>query len=125
MVPSYYVKLESIPLTSNGKVDRKNLPDPEGTGLEKAEYVAPSTEIETQLIKIWSELFNQNQISVSTNFTTLGGHSIMAIRALSMIHKHFSISFSIREVLENTIAEIAMKLEEEITPKSGKKEMII
>jgi acyl carrier protein len=125
MVPSYYVKIQHIPLTSNGKVDRKNLPDPEGTGLEKAEYVAPSTEIETQLVKIWSELFNQNQISVSTNFTTLGGHSIMAIRALSMIYKHFSITLTIREVLEKTLAEIAIKLEEEITPKSGKKEMII
>jgi acyl carrier protein len=125
MVPSYYVKLENIPLTSNGKVDRKNLPDPEGTGLKQGEYVAPSTEIETQLVKIWSELFNQNQISINTNFTTLGGHSIMAIRALSMIHKHFSITLSIRDVLENTLAEIAVKIEETITPKSGKKEMIL
>jgi amino acid adenylation domain-containing protein len=125
MVPSYYVKLESIPLTSNGKVDRKNLPDPEGTGLNQGEYVAPSTEIETQLVKIWSELFNQNQISINTSFTALGGHSIMAIRALSLIHKHFSITLTIRDILENTLAEIAVKIEEAITPKTGKKEMIL
>ena len=125
MVPSYYVKLESIPLTSNGKVDRKALPDPEGTGLQQAEYVAPRTEIEKQLVQIWSNLFNQNQISVITNFTSLGGHSIMAIKALSLIYKHFSITLSVRDILENPLTQIAAKLDESITPKTGKKEMIL
>jgi acyl-coenzyme A synthetase/AMP-(fatty) acid ligase/acyl carrier protein len=125
MVPNYYVRLGSIPLTSNGKVDRKVLPDPEGTGLQQGAYVAPRTDTEKQLVKIWSELFNQNQISINANFTTLGGHSIMAIRSLSMIHKHFSITLSIRDILENTLVEIAVKIEEAITPKTGKKEMIL
>jgi amino acid adenylation domain-containing protein len=125
MVPSYYVNLESIPLTSNGKVDRKALPDPEGTGLQQVEYVAPRTEIEKQLVQIWSNLFNQNQISVITNFTSLGGHSIMAIKALSLIYKHFSITLSVRDILENPLTQIAAKLDESITPKTGKKEMIL
>jgi acyl-CoA synthetase (AMP-forming)/AMP-acid ligase II len=125
MVPSYYVNLESIPLTSNGKVDRKALPDPEGMGLQQVEYVAPRTEIEKQLVQIWSNLFNQNQISVITNFTSLGGHSIMAIKALSLIYKHFSITLSVRDILENPLTQIAAKLDESITPKTGKKEMIL
>ena len=125
MVPNYYVRLESIPLTSNGKVDRKALPDPEGTGLQPAGYVAPRTEIEKQLVQIWSNLFNQNQISVITNFTSLGGHSIMAIKALSLIYKHFSITLSVRDILENPLTQIAAKLDESITPKTGKKEMIL
>jgi hypothetical protein len=49
----------------------------------------------------------------------------MAIRSLSMIHKHFSITLSIRDILENTLVEIAVKIEEAITPKTGKKEMIL
>ncbi|MFN4951541.1 MAG: non-ribosomal peptide synthetase, partial [Flavobacteriales bacterium] len=70
MVPSYYVKLDKIPLTSNGKIDRKNLPNPEGTGLEKAEYVAPSTETEKHLIKLWSEVLGveESTLSIKADF---------------------------------------------------------
>ena len=65
MVPNYYVKLESIPLTSNGKVDRKSLPDPEGTGMQQATYIAPSTETEKKLVKIWTEVLGVEEETIS------------------------------------------------------------
>jgi amino acid adenylation domain-containing protein len=75
MVPNYYVKLESIPLTSNGKVDRKALPDPEGTGMQKATYVAPVKETEKKLVKIWSEVLGveEETLSIKADFFDLGG----------------------------------------------------
>jgi hypothetical protein len=72
MVPNYYVHLERIPLTSNGKVDRKALPDPEGTGLQQGEYLAPSTETEKKLVKIWSEVLRakEEEIGLESDFFT-------------------------------------------------------
>jgi len=65
MVPNYYVRLESIPLTSNGKVDRKGLPDPAGTGLKQGDYVAPVTDTERKLVKIWSEVLGVSATTLS------------------------------------------------------------
>jgi acyl carrier protein len=107
MVPSYYVKLESIPLTSNGKVDRKSLPDPEGTGLEKAEYVAPSTDTEKHLVKLWSEVLGVEAatLSIKADFFDLGGHSIKAIRLLGQIHKQLGVKLSLKELFANPSIE--------------------
>ncbi|MFN4949985.1 MAG: condensation domain-containing protein, partial [Flavobacteriales bacterium] len=100
MVPSYYVKLERIPLTSNGKVDRKNLPDPEGTGLKQAEYVGPSTATEKHLVKLWSEVLGVEEVtlSIKADFFDLGGHSIKAIRLLGQIHKQLGVKLSLKEL---------------------------
>jgi acyl-coenzyme A synthetase/AMP-(fatty) acid ligase len=77
MVPNYYVKLESIPLTSNGKVDRKALPDPEGTGMQQAVYIAPRTEIEKTLVKIWSDVLGvvEDTLSIKADFQLIGSHT--------------------------------------------------
>jgi acyl-CoA synthetase (AMP-forming)/AMP-acid ligase II len=77
IVPNYYVKLEKIPLTSNGKVDRKNLPDPEGTGMSKGNYLAPQTETEKQLVNAWSEVLRakQDEIGLESDFFALGGEA--------------------------------------------------
>jgi hypothetical protein len=93
MVPNYYVKLESIPLTSNGKVDRKALPDPEGTGYEQATYIAPSTETEKKLVKIWSEVLGveKSTLSIKADFFDLGGNSLKAIRLITKIHQSLNI----------------------------------
>jgi non-ribosomal peptide synthase protein (TIGR01720 family) len=87
MVPGYYVKLESIPLTSNGKVDRKNLPDPEGTGLQHEEYVAPRTELEKLLVRQWSGVLRakEEEIGMESDFFALGGDSIKAIQIVARL----------------------------------------
>src|SRR5437762_2185320 len=75
MVPSAYVELSEMPLTRNGKVDRKALPEPEGLVVREAEYMAPRTATEEVLAGIWSELLRVERVGVMDNFFELGGHS--------------------------------------------------
>ncbi|WP_343859868.1 non-ribosomal peptide synthetase, partial [Fulvivirga kasyanovii] len=82
MVPAYYVFLDCLPLTSNGKLDRKALPSPEGTQHLEA-YVAPSTAMEESLARIWEEVLNRDKVGTTTNFFDLGGHSLKATRVVS------------------------------------------
>ncbi|MFN4951435.1 MAG: non-ribosomal peptide synthetase, partial [Flavobacteriales bacterium] len=112
MVPNYYVRLESIPLTSNGKVDRKALPDPEGTGMQQATYIAPKTETEKKLVKIWSEVLGTDAatLSIKADFFDLGGHSIKAIRLLGQVHKQLGVKLSLKELFSNPSIEQLSRL---------------
>jgi acyl carrier protein len=107
MVPNYYVRLDSIPLTSNGKVDRKSLPDPEGTGMSQGEYVAPKTETEKKLVKIWSEVLGTDAatLSIKADFFNRGGHSLRAIKLMSILNKEFSLKNDLGFVFANSSIE--------------------
>jgi amino acid adenylation domain-containing protein/non-ribosomal peptide synthase protein (TIGR01720 family) len=107
MVPNYYVKLEGIPLTSNGKVDRKGLPNPEGTGLKQVEYVAPSKDTETKLVKLWSEVLGVEEatLSIKADFFDLGGHSIKAMKLMIMLSKKFGLKSDISFIFANPCME--------------------
>jgi amino acid adenylation domain-containing protein len=98
MVPSYFIPLPRIPLTTNGKVDRKALPAPEIGGEE--EFEAPRDETEEQLAVIWSELIGMDadKISVHANFFELGGHSLKATLLVSRIHKTLDAVVPLAEV---------------------------
>ncbi|MFH7013662.1 non-ribosomal peptide synthase/polyketide synthase [Flavobacterium sp. FlaQc-52] len=102
MVPMIWVGLDHMPLTSNGKLDRKALPNPDNSALSTQEYVAPRTEIERQLAAIWQNLLGIEKVSVYDNFFELGGHSLLATRLVSMIRKELSVELSIREVFQYT-----------------------
>ncbi|MFH6996197.1 amino acid adenylation domain-containing protein, partial [Flavobacterium sp. FlaQc-48] len=111
MVPQLWVVLDSFPLTSNGKVDKKSLPDPDNSDLSSKEYVAPRNETETQLAEIWQNLLGVEQIGIHDNFFELGGHSLLAIRMISLIRKVFEVEISIQEVFEyQSILEISALL---------------
>ena len=86
MIPSYFGDLDTIPLTENGKIDRKALPEVDDTAIIKKEYVAPRNEIEKQLAQIWQEVLGIEKIGVLDNFFELGGHSIKAIQVISQIN---------------------------------------
>src|SRR6185437_10178418 len=86
MVPALWVELSSIPLTSNGKVDKKALPDPEIADLS-AEYVAPRNQTEAQLAQIWQELLGVAQVGIYDNFFELGGDSILTIQVVSRMRR--------------------------------------
>ncbi|NOQ28298.1 MAG: AMP-binding protein, partial [Bacteroidales bacterium] len=110
MLPSYFVALDKIPLTSNGKVDRKSLPVPEikaGTG-----YQAPQTIIETKLVKIWSEVLNvaSKEISTDANFFELGGHSLKATVLVSRIHKELDVRIELREIFQSQTIQAQAEL---------------
>ncbi|MFC2146794.1 amino acid adenylation domain-containing protein, partial [Acidobacteriota bacterium] len=88
MVPSYFVMLDRIPLTANGKNDRRALPEPQ-PGEIGIDYVSPRNAVEKELVKIWSEVLSidENKIGIDDNFFQLGGHSLNATTAAAKIHK--------------------------------------
>jgi amino acid adenylation domain-containing protein len=111
MIPSYYVALENLPLSSNGKVDRKALPSPEYKA--GSDYVAPSNNVEEQLAQIWSEVLNapKEEISVTANFFSMGGHSLKATVLTGRIHRELGVEFPLREVfIHSTIQAQAIQI---------------
>jgi amino acid adenylation domain-containing protein/non-ribosomal peptide synthase protein (TIGR01720 family) len=86
MIPSAFVMLESIPLTPNGKVDRRALPVPDRSGLEEG-YVMPRTPAEKLLAGIWAEVLGLNQVGIHDNFFELGGDSILSIQIIARARK--------------------------------------
>jgi len=108
MVPSYFVQLDEFPLSSNGKLDRKSLPNPDGLGFNNGmDYKAPENAIEKQLAQIWSSVFELElgKISIDDDFFELGGHSLKATRMISEISKELSIKLSIKDIFTNTTLE--------------------
>ncbi|HLP46738.1 MAG TPA: amino acid adenylation domain-containing protein, partial [Candidatus Kapabacteria bacterium] len=107
MIPSYFVRLEKIPLTPNGKLDRKALPKP---GLQAGKcYIAPRDEIERKLIELWAEILSKDQLHISQlqtligiddNFFHLGGHSLKATLLLAKVHKAFNVNIPLPEIFK-------------------------
>ncbi len=109
MIPNYFITLDHIPLTANGKVDTEALPVP--TDLEmisEVAYMAPENEVEEKLVALWEEALNKSQIGVNDNFFHLGGDSIKGIRVISKIKKTYDIKVSLRSFFEDpTIKSLA------------------
>ncbi len=111
MIPSYFVQLERMPLTSNGKVDRKALPEPQGGIQTGIEYVAPRNRTESQLVKIWEEVLGYSGIGVLDNFFDLGGHSLRATTLVSKVHQELNVELPLRDVFRySTIEEMALTI---------------
>ena len=107
MKPSYYVRLDKLPLTANGKLDHKALPDPKITST--VEYVGPETEEEEILTLAWSEVLGTPKISVTENFFALGGDSIKSIQVSSKM-RNLGYETSVRDILESsTIRQLAIR----------------
>jgi len=112
MAPAHFVFLDSIPLTTNGKVDRKALPAPSyGDVSAGGEFAAPRTETEKALAEIWTKLLKVERIGIHDDFFDFGGHSLMAMRAVSQIEEIFGVNLTLAGLLEApTIAQLAEKL---------------
>jgi thioesterase domain-containing protein/acyl carrier protein len=112
MVPAQIVFLDSFPLTQNGKIDRRTLPAPTHGNISAAhEFVPPRTETEKKVAAIWAELLNVEQIGIHDDFFDLGGHSLMAIKALSRIREEFSVDLPLATLLQApTVAQLAALL---------------
>ncbi|MEQ1514796.1 MAG: amino acid adenylation domain-containing protein, partial [Lysobacteraceae bacterium] len=83
MVPGAFVVLEALPLTLNGKLDRKSLPAPDDTSYARRAYEAPQGDVEEALAAIWSELLRVERVGRNDNFFELGGHSLLAVRIMA------------------------------------------
>lgn len=115
MVPSHFVFMNSFPVTPNGKIDRKALPEPDRTRPElEATFVEPRNQVEEVLAGIWSELLNIEKVGINDNFFDLGGHSILVVQLVSRIREVFQEELPLRSVFEHpTILELAELLLED------------
>jgi amino acid adenylation domain-containing protein len=101
MVPSIFIRIDSLPMTPNGKVDRKALPDPEENRLKMDhEFVAPRTPTESNVSDIWQEVLEVDEVGVYDDFFALGGHSILAIRAVSRIRDGLGMDVGLAALFE-------------------------
>ncbi len=111
MVPSAYVWLDALPLTANGKLDRRALPEPERAAVGTREYAAPQGETETTLARVWCELLEIGQIGRHDNFFELGGHSLLAVRLSSQLRQQ-GITLPVQAIFNHPIlAELAERID--------------
>ena len=115
MVPSAFVRLEALPLSSNGKIDRKALPDPGPGPLDSvAEYVAPRNPLEETLARVWAEVLELERVGVHDNFFDLGGHSLQSVQLVSRLTAALNRPVSVKTVFQApTVAAMAEVLERE------------
>jgi amino acid adenylation domain-containing protein/non-ribosomal peptide synthase protein (TIGR01720 family) len=110
MIPSAFTVLPELPLTANGKVNRKSLPEPDFTAA--IAFVAPRTGTEAQLAAIWGEILKVEKVSVIADFFELGGHSLLATRAASAISQRTNKKVTVRTIFEhNTVESLAAWLD--------------
>ncbi|MGG4194721.1 amino acid adenylation domain-containing protein, partial [Paenibacillus jamilae] len=112
MVPEHYIRLEELPLTKNGKLDRSALPVPDYETAAVAPYMAPRTRTEAQLAAIWEDVLQISQVGVSSNFFELGGHSLKAMTLASRIHQALHVQVSIRDIFRFATIEALAPLVE-------------
>ena len=91
MIPSAFVRLTRLPLTSNGKVDRRALPELTGPPRPRVDYTAPRTPLEQMLAGIWQEVLRVERVGVNDNFFDLGGHSLLATRVVARLRQTLEI----------------------------------
>ncbi len=111
MVPAAFIELAAIPLTPNGKVDRKALPDPDPSAFRSAaaQFQSPQTPMETRLAGVWSELLSTPQVGRQDNFFDLGGHSLLAMRAIARMEQLEGHRISPANYVLETLSQIAMR----------------
>ncbi|WP_414474551.1 amino acid adenylation domain-containing protein [Microvirga sp. M2] len=109
MMPTHFVSLERMPLTTNGKIDRTALPDPTADNIQvEQDFIAPETATEKTLAALWCDLLKVDSIGRNDNFFNLGGHSLLVMRAVSRLRETFGVDVQLRNLFERpTVAGLA------------------
>jgi amino acid adenylation domain-containing protein len=120
MLPSVFVQLKAVPLTTNGKIDRRALPIPDGDRPELEQvYVAPRSEIETAIAKVWQEVLHLEKVGVNDNFFDLGGNSLLILQVNNKMRAIFQRDISVVTMFQNpTIYSLAECLSQTTEEKS-------
>jgi amino acid adenylation domain-containing protein len=116
MMPSAFMLLEDLPLAPSGKIDRRALPAPDFTQLQKdSTFVAASTPIQEMLTGIWTEVLGLEKVGIHDNFFELGGHSLLATRVISKVRQLFEVELPLRRLFEQpTVGGLATVIEKAI-----------
>jgi amino acid adenylation domain-containing protein len=113
MVPNAFVILDALPLTANGKIDRRALPPSESSSETSEKYVAPRNPIEDILVNVWSEILKVEKVGINDNFFELGGHSLLATKLVAQIRDRLKIELPLRQLFNTaTLAELAQGIEQ-------------
>ncbi|MCP5054171.1 MAG: AMP-binding protein, partial [bacterium] len=120
MIPAFFVELETIPLTANGKIDYGSLPAPTHPDLAEGEgHVAPRNVVETEMVKLWAEVLgiDESVIGIDSNFFQLGGHSLTATVLAARVHQTLHVNLPLSQLFKTprvrALAEYINGLEEE------------
>ena len=112
MIPAAYVRLDDMPLTPNGKLDRKALPAPETASYSTRGYEPPQGEMEMKLAAIWADVLKLDRVGRHDNFFDLGGHSLMAVQVVTRLRQALSVEMTIRDLFAHPeLAEMARAIE--------------
>lgn len=119
MVPSVFVRLKALPLTSNGKIDRGSLPAPSATNtIVDTTHVAPRTVLERHLSGILAKLLNVDEVGVDDNFFLLGGHSLLAAQLIGSVRDMFGVELPLRTIFDSpTVAGLSRRIQESLLAK--------
>jgi amino acid adenylation domain-containing protein len=121
MIPVFWQEIETFPLTANGKIDKKALPEPEMGG-QHEKYVAPTNEVEESLVKIWQNLLQVDNVGIEDNFFELGGHSLLAMRLVAAIERQWAVTIPITILFQfTTIKDFGKYLQLQLLPLSTEK----
>jgi amino acid adenylation domain-containing protein len=112
MVPQHFTKLDRMPLTPSGKIDRKALPSPSAENRSEEDFVAPQSQAEQMLAELWKEALVVARVSIHDDFFALGGHSLLASQILARLRRDHGVTLPFRKMFEApTIAEFAKLIE--------------
>ncbi|KAF9287737.1 hypothetical protein BGZ68_001346 [Mortierella alpina] len=105
MVPAAFVRMDMLPVTNNGKIDRRALPKPDSTAFVTQGYVAPEGDVEIALAEIWVDLLKVERVGRQDNFFMLGGHSLLAVQMIGRLHR-LGLSLSVRTLFDNPVLSV-------------------
>jgi acyl carrier protein len=112
MIPSAWMLLKELPLTANGKLDSRALPNPQLRPEEMGEYIAARTDLERELAELWAALLQVDQVGIRDNFFELGGHSMHSIRLIAGIAERFGARLPVLAVFQHpTVEQMAAAIE--------------
>jgi hypothetical protein len=110
MVPQYFVPLEEIPLTPNGKIDRGKLPAPAASEGNLQRHESPADPVEAAIAEVWTRLIGPTRpIGRADKFFEMGGHSLLALRALRQMERQLGVKLDLRVLFQESLADIATR----------------
>lgn len=113
MIPSFFVRLNRIPLTDNGKANRRALPEPDMFAERSVQYKEPDNEMERTLVRIWEQVLDRQRIGIFDNFFAIGGHSLNMASITARIYRELHVEVPLREMFNNpTIKQLAIFVRE-------------